>query len=247
MFKEGSFYLNKDTEEVFYIEKNIVGAHDIFYTAFSTNFSPEILLVRTYVLHSFDLVEISLDEYNILDAKYYNLEKLPLDEQAKVRAINWHNSVNQYYNDWLYSKHLFDVVSVGKKFIYYVGEDDKEKVIAGLWLHDAIEDARVTYSDVQKLFGIKVAEIVYALTNNKGRNRKERANKEYYKGIRETEYGSFCKICDRIANMKAGIESNGSMIDKYKKELEDFKKEVDPFNYYVDMWKYLNEILKIGI
>ena len=40
---------------------------------------------------------------------------------------------------------------------------------------------------------ITAAEIVYALTNDKGRTRKERAGEHYYAGIRETPYAPFVK------------------------------------------------------
>jgi ATP phosphoribosyltransferase regulatory subunit HisZ len=53
--------------------------------------------------------------------------------------------------------------------------------------HDSIEDARLTYNDVLSIakeymtegYAKASTEIVYALTNEKGRNRKERANEKY--------------------------------------------------------------------
>lgn len=66
------------------------------------------------------------------------------------------------------------------------------------------------------------AEIVYALTNEKGRNRSERANDKYYSDIRETPFAPFVKMCDRFANMSYSSMKNSRMIDVYKKELEHF-------------------------
>lgn len=91
---------------------------------------------------------------------------------------------------------------------------------ASAFLHDTIEDARMTYNDVVKFLkefkgggfvlpeGVRqhledqVPEIVYALTNEKGRNRGERANDLYYQGIRQTKFASFIKMCDRLANIQ---------------------------------------------
>ena len=49
---------------------------------------------------------------------------------------------------------------------------------------------------------MQVPEIVYALTNEKGRNRGERANDLYYQGIRQTKFASFIKMCDRLGNIQ---------------------------------------------
>jgi hypothetical protein len=45
------------------------------------------------------------------------------------------------------------------------------------------------------------AEIVYALTNDKGRTRAERAGEKYFKGIRTTPYAPLVKLADRLANI----------------------------------------------
>jgi len=63
----------------------------------------------------------------------------------------------------------------------------------GGYYHDSIEDARLTYNDVMKVArnmmteeqALMATEIVYALTNEKGRTRAERAGEKYYQGIRE--------------------------------------------------------------
>jgi hypothetical protein len=48
------------------------------------------------------------------------------------------------------------------------------------------------------------ADIIYAVTNDKGKNRKERAGVKYYEGIRKTPGAVFVKLCDRIANVQYG-------------------------------------------
>ena len=70
------------------------------------------------------------------------------------------------------------------------------------------------------------AEIVYALTNDKGRTRAERAGEKYYQGIRETPYAPFVKLADRLANITYSFthcnEANAYMKDVYRQELPHF-------------------------
>ena len=135
-------------------------------------------------------------------------------EQIRMAAHRLHESVNQFYDgDKPYGYHL-DMVA--KEVYAYghlvlVGEADLLPLFMGAWFHDSIEDARVSYNDVKKIalnFGLTqeqafiASEIVYALTNEKGRNRKERAGKRYYEGIRNTPYAPFVKMCDRMANIR---------------------------------------------
>ena len=75
-------------------------------------------------------------------------------------------------------------------------------------------------------------EIVYALTNDKGRTRAERAGEKYYKGIRETPYAPFVKLCDRLANVTYSCEADGHrgtrMKDVYIGEMHHFLMSINP-------------------
>ena len=66
--------------------------------------------------------------------------------------------------------------------------------------------------------------MVYALTNDKGRNRAERAGEAYYAGIRNTPHAPFLKMCDRLANIKFStlLYPVDRMISIYEKELPHF-------------------------
>ena len=151
---------------------------------------------------------------------------------------NWciaqHAQTNHFYGEGGYIPyrfHLEMVVQEVKRHLAfnasYVNKNPEfaDKVIKAAWGHDTMEDTRVTYNDVIKACGRNdkaVAEIIYALTNEKGRNRAERANDKYYKGIRETEGASFVKFCDRIANVKYSKMFGSSMFEMYRKENEGF-------------------------
>jgi len=158
-------------------------------------------------------------------------------------ALSWaiakHKEVNHFYDGKAYEYHLWMVHDTAKMFLHLVPKEYHEAVLATCWLHDTIEDCRVTYNDIKKEFGFEIAEMVYALTNEKGRNRKERANEKYYEGVKDTLYAAFVKICDRIANVKHSFETGSSMFDKYMEEMDSLMESIDPRRAYSVMWAYL--------
>lgn len=164
-------------------------------------------------------------------------------ERIRQSAHELHQSVNQTYGDLLpYGYHLDMVVNGIRDFGYLVctKEEDVLPLFFGGYYHDSIEDARLTYNDVMGIArdmmteeqALMATEIVYALTNDKGRNRAERAGEAYYKGIRETPYAPFVKLCDRLANITYSCsEMNGSnkrMKEVYKKEVPHFLSSINP-------------------
>lgn len=165
-----------------------------------------------------------------------------LEENAKNFALNCHQATNHLYDGFPYEFHLNMVVETAKKHLHLIPEKHQELVLAACWAHDTIEDTRVTYNDVRDALGEDVAEIVYALTNEKGRTRKERANEKYYVGIKETQFASFVKICDRIANVEYSKSENSSMYEKYQSEFEQFEYWLYCDEYH-EMFEYLYSVL----
>lgn len=157
--------------------------------------------------------------------------------EIRQQAHDLHQSVNQTYGDNLpYGFHL-DMVAEGVRdygHLVCASEADVLPLFFGAYFHDCIEDARQSYHDVlgraQKLFdddhALMAAEIVYALTNDKGRTRAERAGDRYYEGIRTTPYAPFVKLCDRLANVTYSCSIDGGKFDRmrevYKNEMGEF-------------------------
>ncbi len=112
---------------------------------------------------------------------------------AKEYAIQCHRDINHLYDGKPYEFHLQMVVDEFHRFKHLIPIDAHQTVEDACWCHDLIEDCPQTYNNVKEATNENVAEIVYALTNEKGKTRKERANDKYYKGIRETEYAGFVK------------------------------------------------------
>ena len=178
------------------------------------------------------------DEFRVFQEKY----ALQIEE-IRQTAHELHQSVNETYGDNLpYGFHLDMVVEGIHRFGHLVCacEDDVLPLFFGGYYHDSIEDARLTYNDVMKTAqqwlnddqALMATEIVYALTNDKGRTRAERAGEKYYQGIRETPYAPFVKLCDRLANTTYScLEEGGGnprMREVYKQEMPHFLSAINP-------------------
>ena len=159
-------------------------------------------------------------------------------ERIRTAAHELHASVNQSYGGGLpYAYHLD---SVARLVACHGGavctcEADVLPLLFGAWFHDSIEDARQTYNDTRKRAAdlglderqaLLAAEIVYALTNDKGRTRAERAGEKYYAGIRATPYAPLVKLADRAANVRFSVgrksEDSLHMAGVYRREFPHF-------------------------
>ena len=156
----------------------------------------------------------------------------------KEYALKCHSETNHLYDGKPFEVHLQMVVGVANRFKHLIPPDKWEVVESACWCHDVIEDTRQTYNDVKSATNQEIAEIVYALTNEKGRNRKERANDRYYDGIRDTPYARFVKICDRIANVEYSMLTGSRMYEMYKKENMGFYDQLYSPEYE-EMFDYL--------
>ena len=169
--------------------------------------------------------------------------------QEKVEWIfEQHRSTNHLYDNYIpYEFHLKMVAQVAKDYQHLITQNDRTVAILAAYGHDLLEDTRISYNDVKKVLGEQVADIIYAVTNEKGKSRKERANYKYYEGIRNTPYATFVKLCDRIANVKYSKMFGSSQFDMYKKENESFimalnwKPETEAAVCFTNLFKELNE------
>jgi GTP pyrophosphokinase len=155
--------------------------------------------------------------------------------KARIFAINAHG--DQIYGlDSPYLTHLEMVASTLRDFGY---SDDE--LIASAYLHDTIEDTAVSYQDIKKEFGKDIAEIVFCVTDELGRNRRERHEKTYVK-TKTNEKAVILKLADRIANSTFSNKQGGDKLDMYKKEQAYFK-EILFDGKNLQMWIKLDELL----
>jgi len=155
--------------------------------------------------------------------------------EARMVSVKGHAS-QDYDGVFPYEKHLDDVVNVLKRFGY-----SGKYIVAG-YLHDIIEDCALSYNKVKTHFGHDVAEMVFCVTDELGRNRSEKKRKTLPKTASNPD-AIILKLADRIANIE-----HGGKIDMYAKEYQEFKGALflntpDSAN---DMWEHLDELLNVN-
>lgn len=158
--------------------------------------------------------------------------------KAEMLAECFH--CDKTYDDSDYVKHLQDVVDNLIKF----GFGDDLNLLAAGWLHDTVEDTQLKLKLVEKYFNKEVADIVHCVTNELGRNRKERNEKTYPK-LRNNQRAVTVKLADRISNLEQSIrKQNLSYYDMYRKEYPSFRYALYEPNHNEQLWLHLDELMK---
>jgi guanosine-3',5'-bis(diphosphate) 3'-pyrophosphohydrolase len=159
-------------------------------------------------------------------------------KKAREFALKAHTT-QVYGETYPYYKHLEDVYDVLIKFGFT--EDRDLDILVASFLHDVIEDTATSYSDLKKAFNEDIAEIVYCLSDELGRNRKERKEKTYPK-IRSNPKSVILKVADRIANVQFSSKTSASHLQMYQKEYKDFEYNLRIYHQVDEMWEYLRKI-----
>lgn len=149
---------------------------------------------------------------------------------------------NQTYGKHPYVVHLDEVVTL-------VSYDSLAMKVA--YLHDVLEDTKITYEEIEENFGHDVAVSVQCITDPSGPNRKERKKKLHKKlrALDHTQNKSYraallVKVADRLANVRACIRNkNDKLLKTYCQEHDQFQKAVRRKGFGADLWDNLNEII----
>lgn len=189
-----------------------------------------------------------------------------------MHKINWiikqHTDVNHKYDGYLpYEFHLRLAYRIYKRYQHLLDDEidmfmpkewvpnwrhndqiETEKNVCGLAVygHDLLEDTHVTYNDIKNHLGAYVADVIYAVTNDKGKNRAERASEKHYTEMRNTPGAVFVKLCDRLANVTYSHMMNSSQLNMYKDEYPKFQTMLDrtgQYSKYEEMFKELDSLL----
>lgn len=155
---------------------------------------------------------------------------------AQEIATKFH--ADQKYGSDPYTKHLSNVVEVLGRY-----EVTDEDIIVAAWLHDSVEDTDLTIEDIKTLFGDRVADLVFRVTNESGANRKERHVKTYPK-IKESSDALLLKLADRIANNERSIVDNAKLLKMYRDEYPAFKDALYTKGVHEELWKHLDYLYK---
>lgn len=166
---------------------------------------------------------------------------------AKKMAAKAHSG--QQYGEFPYTHHLFGTWDVLEKFGFTGREHNalrrkrSQRLILGAILHDTLEDTDMTYGDLERAFGKDVADLVFAVTNEPGKNRRERFSRTYPK-IRAHPDAIVLKLADRIANVIHALQSNWEILAMYCREWPEFERQLRKPGECDDMWRYLESLLR---
>jgi len=148
----------------------------------------------------------------------------------------------QMYGERPYSYHLQQVAEIAEEYAHLLDSDeDRQTAIAAAWCHDVLEDCNITYNDFAEALNTKVADVVYRVTNEVGKNRKERAFRTYPK-IWECELATYVKLCDRLANIRSSAADSNRLLKAYSKEHTVFKYALHS-EKYAPIWDEIESVL----
>tara|TARA_R110000868_G_scaffold59092_1_gene181485 strand:+ start:167 stop:670 length:504 start_codon:yes stop_codon:yes gene_type:complete len=155
-----------------------------------------------------------------------------LFREARMVAVKAH-APQSYADIYPYEKHLDDVIAVLRR--YHI---TAPKYIVAGYLHDVLEDGAISYSKIKTHFGLEVAEMVYCVTDELGRNREEKKRKTLPKTASNPD-AVILKLADRIANIEMG-----GKVGMYKGEYDAFRDALKQPDQLADpMWKDLDVIM----
>jgi (p)ppGpp synthase/HD superfamily hydrolase len=159
-------------------------------------------------------------------------------KRAREFALKAHTT-QTYGTIYPYYKHLEDVFYILTKFAF--NESDDLDILTAAFLHDTLEDANISYSDIERAFDKNIAEIVYCMTDELGRSRKERKEKTYPK-IRLNSKSLILKIADRIANVEFSSTQDSKHFKMYREEYHEFEFNLRIYRHVDGMWDHLHAV-----
>jgi len=175
----------------------------------------------------------------------------PFTIHAEAYARTLHR--DQRYGADPYWVHLKDVADEVAAWApdYRIVEKGLENLIAAAWLHDSIEDQHETREHLADLFNPEVARLVWAVSNEPGRNRRERHEKTYPKIQEVGKAALILKLADRIANVRTSMKQckdprSQGLLQMYWKEWPGFQQALRRYpGELPGMWRELEELMVV--
>ncbi len=171
-------------------------------------------------------------------------EQSSLSHRARQFALEAHG--DQKYGDKPYRVHL-DAVAA----LVAVALPDDDEAKAAAYLHDTAEDTAKSIADVEAEFGPVVANAVSLVTDEPGKNRRERKAATHAKlgkahiSMREGRVALVVKLSDRVSNVRACVMgANDGLLKMYRKEHKAFRDAVHRDGFDEDLWVLLETMLK---
>ncbi len=104
-------------------------------------------------------------------------------------------------SDLPYVAHLCNVCMEAVHAVLQSGTEDIDLTMQCALLHDTIEDTEITYEDVVKAFGARVADGVLALTKNEALEKPDRMPDSLQRILQQSSEVRIVKMADRINNL----------------------------------------------
>jgi hypothetical protein len=165
------------------------------------------------------------------------MESKPLILEDAIAAARRAHAGKFWNNGQPYEVHLERVASCVR--LMCPGDLDME---IAAWLHDSVEDTTMTLDQIEDGFGSRVRMLVWAVTDELGKNLAERHIKTYPK-IRNVQGAIYLKLADRLVNVRASAEDRGGYFDMYRKEHPEFRAALYTPGVAEDWWAELDDLL----
>ena len=154
-----------------------------------------------------------------------------LIDKAILYATKYHKNTRRKGKEIPYILHPLEAMSI----VSTITED--QELIAAAALHDLIEDTDVTYEDIKKEFGTRIADIVLSESNNAIANYKELSwHQVREKNLEILKNASIdCKIValgDKLSNIR-------SIYNDYNQLGEKFWERFNEKNPLEHKWRYI--------
>ena len=198
-----------------------------------------------------------------------------------LKIYNWaldeFRYVNKKYDScYDYKLHIDLCLKYAFKYKYIIDKMIEEKIVpdnffecivVAICLHDTDEDCHSqTYNSIKQLLKAMykedkktvhiIMELVFSVTQYRGRNRAERYPPQYYYDIKALPGATFVKLCDRLSNLTFGalfsdlkkemLGEKESMFDTYKLEQVGVKEKIYE-ERYKDMFDNIDRILEFKL
>lgn len=142
-----------------------------------------------------------------------------LVDKAKRFAIERHSKINHLrkYTDEPYQVHLEAVAII----VATVSSDPE--VIAASWLHDTVEDTDTSFSTIEEIFGLRVRQLVYEVTDiSKPNDGNRQVRKLIDRGhlAQASAAAMTIKLADLIDNAKSITRYDPSFSKVYMQEMK---------------------------
>lgn len=164
---------------------------------------------------------------------------------AKKYATNRHEGQVRKYSNVPYVEHCFAVARIVEQFT-----DDEEVIVAAI-LHDTIEDTETTFTDIEVIFGYRVAKLVAGCTKpefDKASTTRQFRNTQAWKHYASGGEDVFLiKLADAIHNCTEFIIYDPKYALKYCGEKRLCFTEFLTCKKYPIARAWLDNILEIGI